>query len=73
MQIPRFQAQRMGYDPDLPCGIDGPSLSLAVFGFAQFTEGFWGADHEQLCPLALSVLVINCQAGGCPLLISPGS
>lgn len=23
----------------------------------------WG---EQLCPLALSVLVINCQAGGCP-------
>lgn len=66
MQSPRFQAQGMGYDPDMPCGIDGLSLSLAVFGLAQFAEGFWVADREQLCPLALSVLVINCQAGGCP-------
>lgn len=66
MQSPRFQAQRMGYDADLPCGIDGPSLSLALFGLAQFAEGFWVADCEQPCSLALSVLVINCQAGGCP-------
>lgn len=66
MQSSTFQAQGMGYDPDMPCGIDGLSLSLAVFGLAQFSEGFWVADREQLCPLALSVLVINCLTGGCP-------
>lgn len=73
MQSPKFQAQRMGYDPDLHCGIGGSSLSLVVFGLPQFSEGFLVADREQLCPLALSVLVINSQAGGCPVLTSPGS
>lgn len=70
MQSPRSQEQRMGYDPDQPYG---PSLSLAAFGLPQFTECFWVADCEELCPLALSVLVINCQAGECPVLTLPGS
>lgn len=49
--------------------IDGATISLAV-KLACFTEGFCVGDCEQLYPLVLSVLAINCLVD---ILTSPRS